>query len=160
MSGTTPRLRPARNDDSGVRELPAPRRPRGPPKRQLGVVGQVRAACAPRARLATTLGCLLGGLVPVGSYWLAHHEIDASSPLYTQLTAYLVAGGLLFSAKTVIAWARLAFGDAWKAFGFTMLLEGTLLASHTPWLSCCALGYLVAINGIATGCTLSLRDRK
>jgi hypothetical protein len=111
---------------------------------------------APQARLATVLGAALGGIVPVGSYWLAHHEVSADVPLYAQLSAWLVFGALVFSAKTVVEWGRLAFGDAWKAVGFTALIEGMLISSHTPSLSLAALAYLVSINGIATGCRLSL----
>jgi hypothetical protein len=69
---------------------------------------------------------------------------------------YLALGGLLFSARTVYAWGRLAFQASGKALGFVVLMEGVMTMSHTPWLSPAALAYLVAINGIATGCTLSL----
>ena len=40
--------------------------------------------------------------------------------------------------------------------GFVVLLEGVLILSHTEWLSFIALGYLICINGIATGCALAL----
>jgi len=121
----------------------------------LGVVAQVREALKPRNRLATSLGALLGGGVPVATYTLAHHEIDTTAPLYAQLGAWLVVGGLLFSALTVYQWARLAFGSGAKALGFAVLLEGVLTFAHTPWLGVGALVYLVAINATATGVRLS-----
>ena len=110
----------------------------------------------PRAILATTLGVLLGGFVPLASFWLSHHELDATRPVYTQVTAYIVAGGLLYSAKTVYAWGKLAFHMSIKALGFVVLLEGVMILSCTPWLTTMALVYLIAINGVATGCNLAL----
>jgi hypothetical protein len=76
-------------------------------------------------------------------------------PIYAQLPAWLVVGGLLFSALTVCQWAREAFGSPWKALGFTVLLEGILTFAHTPWLSVASVCYLVAINATATGVRLS-----
>jgi len=120
-----------------------------------GVVAQVRAALAPKARLATFVGFLLGGFVPVATYVVAHYELTAA-PLYTQTSAALVLGGLRFSERTVFAWAALAFENVLKALGFVILSEGVMTFSHIPWLSFVALGYLVMINGTATACTLSV----
>lgn len=131
-------------------------RTRGPRMAKiLGVVGQVRVALKPRNRLASFLGALLGGGVPVASFQLAHHEVDISQSLWTQLPAWLVLGGLLFSALTVFQWAKMAFGSGWKALGFAFLLEGVLTCASTPWLSIGALVYLCGINMVATGVRLS-----
>jgi hypothetical protein len=146
-SGTA--LRVVRDDAPSSRPARAPR--------AAGVVEQVRVACRPKARLATFLGFLLGGFVPLASFEVAHYEVDPSQALYAQLPVYLVAGGLLFSMVTVYAWAKLAFGAPVKALGFVVLLEGVMVTSHAGWLAVAALGYLVAINGIATGCALALR---
>jgi hypothetical protein len=134
------------------------RTPRRAPavSRDLGVIGQVRHALHPRALLATITGFLLGGFVPLASFWLSHRELDHGRPVYLQLTAYIVAGGLLYSAKTVYAWGKLAFHTGAKALGFVVLLEGVMILSHTPWLTMMALAYLVVINGVATGCNLAL----
>ena len=125
----------------------------------LGVVDQVTAAFRPRARLATILGFALGGFVPLASYVVAHHEIDPAVALYQQIATLLVLGGLLYSAKTVYAWGKLAFRAPLKAAGFVVLLEGVMVFAHTQWLALAALTYLIAINGLATGCNLAL-DRK
>lgn len=125
----------------------------------MGVVDEVEVAFSPRSRLATQLGFVLGGVIPIATYLEAHCELDVSQPLYTQPAAFLVAGGLLFSAKTVFAWGQRAFRDAWKAAGFVVLLEGVMITSHVPVLPLVLLAILVAINGIATGCTLSLERR-
>lgn len=144
------------SEDSGVR--PMPRAPRAlKVKGPLGVVDQVKLAMRPKARLATCTGFLLGGFVPLASYVVAHYEIDASAPLYTQLATVLVLGGLIFSARTVYDWARLAFRAGGKALGFVVLAEGVMTTSSTSWLAIAALVYLIAINGIATGCNLSLK---
>jgi VIT1/CCC1 family predicted Fe2+/Mn2+ transporter len=139
-----------------LRSLPSPAEtgPRRAPK-PLGVVAQVRVALRRKNRLATFLGAALGGFVPVASYVLAHHEVDASVPLYCQLASYLVAGGLVYSALSVYGWATRAFGSGAKAAGFVVLLEGTLVSSHTYWLGYAALVYLVAVNGVAAGCRLA-----
>jgi VIT1/CCC1 family predicted Fe2+/Mn2+ transporter len=126
-----------------------------------GVVEQVRLALRPKARLATLLGTMLGGFVPLASYVVAHHEIDPADPLtsHSLVCLFLVLGGLAYSAKTVWQWGRIAFQNAFKALGFVVLLEGVMVTSHILWLSIAALVYLMAINGIATGCTLSLERR-
>jgi len=93
--------------------------------------------------------------VPVASYQLAHHEVVPGAALYAQPAAWMVLGALCFSALTVYGWAKMAFGSGVKALGFVVLLEGVLVASQTPWLALGALGYLVAVNGVATGCRLA-----
>jgi len=124
-----------------------------------GVVAQVRAALKRGNRLATALGFLLGGFVPIASYVVAHHELALSEPLWAQRGSYLVLGGLAYSAKTVWAWGRLAFDNAFKAAGFVVLIEGVMVTSSTHWLALAALTYLVAINGTATACNLTGRTR-
>jgi hypothetical protein len=146
-----------------VRQLPfpietRPRRSSKPPRsfNELGIVDQVVEACRPRARLATLLGGLLGGFAPVATYALVHRELVGGAPLYAQAPAWLALGGLVFSSRTVFAWGKIAFGEPVKAFGFVVLVEGVMASSHQPALSFAALTLLVAINGIATGCRLSL----
>lgn len=144
-----------------VTVLPRPttRRP-VPAQREMGVVRQIQEALRPRARLATFLGCLLGGIVPLATFTVAHNEIDATRPLYTQLSCLLVLGGLVYSAKTVYDWGCRAFGLRAKALGFVVLIEGTMVVSHIGWLGVTALVYLMIINGLSTGCALSLDSRK
>jgi VIT1/CCC1 family predicted Fe2+/Mn2+ transporter len=125
----------------------------------INVVDQVRIALKPRYRLATCLGFLLGGFVPLASFFVAHYELSNFAPLYTQKGLYLVLGGLAYSARTVWQWGRVAFNNAFKAAGFVVLVEGVMVSSHIGWLSVAALVYLVAINGIVTGCHLSAPRR-
>ncbi len=141
----------ARAIPRGVRTLRTGRR-----AHPMGVVDQVVLAFSLRNRLAAVLGFILGGVVPIATYAEAHVDLDAARPLHEQAATYLVVGGLLFSGKTVFAWAKSAFRDAWKAAGFVLLLEGVMITSHVAVLPLVLLGILVAINGIATGCILSL----
>lgn len=141
-----PELRIVKPVDSSRRRLGAP-----------GVVAQVTESLRPQNRLATALGFLLGGIVPLATYVVAHREIAPERPLYGQLAAFLVLGGLVYSARTVYDWGKLAFRLSMKALGFVVLIEGVMISSHTEWLSITALAYLIAINGVATGCTLANR---
>jgi VIT1/CCC1 family predicted Fe2+/Mn2+ transporter len=124
--------------------------------RELGVVDQMRVAMHPEHRLATGMGFLLGGFVPIATYMVAHYEFNRAVPFYSQFVTLLILGGLGYSAKTVFDWARLAFAIPLKALGFVVLVEGVMTTSANHWLALAALGYLVAINGIATGTRLAL----
>lgn len=121
------------------------------------VVEQVRIAFSGKNRLATAMGFLLGGLVPLATFIVAHYEVSHARALYAQFGSYLVLGGLLYSAKTVFEWGRRAFDSTAKAVGFVLLIEGVMVTSATGWLSAVALAYLIVINGVATGCNLSAR---
>lgn len=153
-SSSAATVRSSRN--SGIHSVPpapkAPRAPKAPKAIDVGVVAQVKTALAPKNRLATFAGFLLGGLVPMATFAVAHYEV---SGFFSDPRALLVLGGLLFSAKTVYAWGTLAFQNAAKALGFVVLVEGVMVFSATPWLAFVCLAYLITINGIATGCLLS-----
>lgn len=133
----------------------SPLRPRTAIRRNAGVVEQVRLACSREHRLATFIGALVGALVPFQTFFVAHYQLHG----YTDARAVLVLGGLIFSASTVYQWGRLAFGASLKAFGFTLLIEGVMVASSSQWLSIVALVYLCGINAIATGVMLARGSR-
>lgn len=123
------------------------------PASDTGIVAMVRQAAKRDNRLATAIGALFGGFVPIASFALVHGELG--SDWYLDPKSALVAGGLLYSAKTVVQWAQLAFRDKAKAIGFAVLVEGVMTFSATSWLSYAALALLVSINAVATGVTLS-----
>jgi hypothetical protein len=153
MNSPATAKRATRDSGTNLRVVAAPRPKRAP--RELGILDELRLALHPRNRAAAYLGAALGGGVPIATYWLAHHELDRGFVIWA-----LVAGGLLFSAMTVIRWAECAFGSMPKAIGFTVLLEGVLLYSRTPWLALGALGYLVFINAVANGARVALRGKR
>lgn len=111
---------------------------------------------ARRKPVAALLGAT-AGLVPVGVFELGHYELTSWSPLACPKAA-IVYAGLLFSALTVLGWSSDMFGSKAKAIGFTALLEGIMMTADAGWLSALALCYLVAINAVANGCRLALRD--
>ncbi len=113
-----------------------------------------------RAARHKPIAALIGataGLVPVGVYEVGHYELTSWSPLECP-KAVIVYAGLLFSALTVLGWSANMFGSKVKALGFTLLLEGIMMASSAAWLTAIALTYLVLINAAANGCRLALRD--
>jgi hypothetical protein len=122
--------------------------------REKGVISQVKTAFKATNRLATMVGMIFGGFVPVAAYYVGHHEANTTTAHGVVMMA-LVLGGLVFSAKTVFKWAKMAYADGWKALGFVVLLEGVMTLSHNVYLSGFSLALLVVINGVASGVTLS-----
>lgn len=157
------REREAREKIEGeaVAKLEAARAKDAPPKparvaltsENAGVIEQVKLSL--RSPMAFTVGLVLGAFVPFATYSVSHAEIDLSRPLWRQPAAYFVLGGLMFSAATVYGWGQKAFLQRTKALGFVLLMEGTMITSHTKGLALAALAYLCAINGIATACNLA-----
>lgn len=121
---------------------------------ELGVIDQVRAAM--KSPLATMIGFLLGGFVPLATYSVKHFDTGLNE--YVMWT--LVIGGLIYSAITVHTWASNAFQSGIKALGFVVLVEGVMTLSGLPALSYGALALLIAINGVATGANLSLKGQR
>jgi hypothetical protein len=105
---------------------------------------------ARRHPLAAFFGFAFGAWIP-WAVWNLSHEIAT----WRDPRAILVAGGLLFSAKTVWQWGRKAFDCPYKATGFVLITEGIMITSGNALLSRTALMYLVAINAIATACTIA-----
>jgi hypothetical protein len=118
-----------------------------------GILEQMREAR--RHPLAAVVGALLGALVPIATYTVAHLELAG----WRDPRAALVAAGLLFSAKTVWQWGRQAFACPWKATGFVLLTEGVMVTSSIGWLAQLALAYLIGINAIATACLIAHEDK-
>ena len=85
--------------------------------------------------------------MPVASYILAHIESHSKPWLWV-----LVLAALAYSAPTFASWAASWTHKAHrltahlKAWGFTILLEGTMVLSHLKALSLSGLVILVAIN--------------
>ena len=108
---------------------------------------------------AALIGAVLGGLVPWFGRTLAHEEIPSawssgSTGLALILLAVVIGCGI-FSGISVYKFGRAAFGDARKALGFVLALEGVMLVSHGT-TSAVALAVLVLINAVANGSVIAL----
>ncbi len=123
------------------------------------VIASIRIAFHSRNRLAAAIGSVLGGIVPIATYLVAHTISTVTLESLATAAPYLVLGGLLFSAKTVYAWTRSAFQNAAKALGFCVLLEGVMVTSEIPYLPLVCLAILVGVNAVATACTLAIESR-
>ena len=150
------------NAQSSVKLAPKPKRTYNvQPKQTPGPVGQARIALKSENRLATFIGLLLGGVIPVASFSVAHYAIDLNSNIFVQPTSYFVLGGLCFSAPTVFSWLRACFsGSILKSLGWIILIEGIMvypLPEMLRPLAWTSLFFLVAINSVATGCNLSAK---
>lgn len=117
----------------------------------LSIIDQLNSATQKQNRLAFGFGGLLGGLVPFFGYRAAHVDFNVNS-----WYSILVIAALLFSGITVVKWGKVAFGCLYKAIGFAVLLELTMVFSTTFWVSLMALGVVILINAIATGANLAL----
>ena len=121
------------------------------------VVSQLE--CAIKNPHAALIGAVIGGLVPWFGRTLAHEEIpDAWTSGSTALALAMLAvvlGCAVFSAISVYKFGKAAFGDAKKALGFTLALEGVMLVSQGA-TSNMALVVLIAINAVANGAVIAL----
>jgi|AntAceMinimDraft_5_1070358.scaffolds.fasta_scaffold06869_3 hypothetical protein len=100
------------------------------------------------------IAAVAAGFLPVASYIIAHHEMQDNKWL-----AGLVVAALLFSAPTLAEWAQKWCKSPWKAWGFTVLLEGVMVLSSIPALSLSALGILAAINCHSAWIAAAVRPR-
>ncbi len=98
---------------------------------------------------------IAAGFLPVASFTMAHTEA-AQAPVKWAL----VAAALAYSAPTVASWAAGWIPHSvtpsgrlipvlWKAWAFSVLLEGVLVSSSTHWLAYGALAVLCLVNVLA-----------
>jgi hypothetical protein len=119
--------------------------------------------CALRRPQATLIGALIGGIVPWFARTLVHEELPAALSTGRNVLAMLliavVIGCAVFSAITVHKFALATFGDARKALGFVLAIEGVMLVSQGA-TSAVALATLIAINALGNGSAIALaRDQ-
>jgi hypothetical protein len=104
--------------------------------------------------LATAIGCVIGAIVPLLVYRIAHYHVAETPALWL-----IVAGGLLFSASSVYGWGLKLFGAWFKAGGFTLLIElSTVFVSG--WESYVALSVLCLINAVNMAHALVIGHRQ
>ena len=121
------------------------------------VVTQLK--CAIRNPQAALLGAVIGGMIPWFARTLAHEEIPSAwsngNHVLAGIMIAVVLGCAVFSALTVYKFGRAAFGDARKALGFVLALEGVMLVSRGA-TSTVALALLIVINALANGSVIAL----
>lgn len=101
----------------------------------------VKVSAAQKRAVGQVAAALAAGFLPIASYILAHFESKQNPMLWC-----LVAAALMFSAPTLVDWAKKWCGSKFKAVGFAVLLEGVMVFSHIQALSLCGLAILVLIN--------------
>lgn len=134
-------------------------------KRSVGIVDRsattdivTQLECAVRNPHAAAIGAMIGGIVPWFACTLAHGEIQDAWGDHRVLAVIMIAvvmGCALFSALTVYKFGRAAFGDARKAIGFVLAMEGVMLVSHGA-TSTAALAALILINALANGSVIAM----
>lgn len=112
-----------------------------PKARALPTASPVKMSAAQKRSIGQFCAAIASGFLPVASFVLAHYESKSQPLLWI-----LVAAALMFSAPTLVDWAKKWCGNVYKAVGFTVLLEGVMVFSSTQWLSMMGLAILVAIN--------------
>ena len=147
----------SKSTKSGKRD--AKRSPKGVVDRSATTDIVTQLECAARNPQAALLGALIGGIVPWFARTLAHDQVPAAwSAGHRSIAMLMIAvvlGCACFSAISVYKFGRAAFGDARKALGFVLALEGVMLVS-TGATSVVALVVLIAINAIANGSVIAL----
>jgi hypothetical protein len=101
----------------------------------------IKINAAQKRTIGQFVAAIASGFLPIASFVIAHHEA-AQQPLLW----ILVAAALMFSAPSVASWAEKWCGNVYKAWGFTILLEGVLVFAHHEALSFGGLTMLVMIN--------------
>ena len=135
------------------------RRTRSTPDRSATVDVVTQLECAIRRPQATLIGALVGGIVPWFARTLAHDQLPAAwssgNAGLAMVMLAVVLGCAVFSAITVYKFGRATFGDARKALGFVLAIEGVMLVS-TGATSTVALVVLILINALANGAAIAL----
>jgi len=109
--------------------------------RKLPTAAPIKVSAAQKRTIGQVIASLSAGFLPIASFVLAHYESKTQPLLWI-----LVVAALMFSAPTLISWAGKWCGNQYKAVGFTVLLEGVMVFSHTEALSFAGLLILVLIN--------------
>lgn len=118
-----------------------PKAKAAPKARKQPTAAPIKINAAQKRTIGQIMASVAAGFLPIASFVMAHYESKENPLLWG-----LVVAALLFSAPTLADWAYKWAGNKYKAWGFTILLEGVMVASHTEWLSFAGLIILVAIN--------------
>jgi len=115
--------------------------PASAPKKVRKTVRVPSLRAAEKRTIGQFIAAVAASFLPVASYVLSHFEAKSQPMMWG-----LVVAALMFSAPTLVEWAQKWCKSLWKAVGFTVLLEGVMVASSTTWLGAAGLAILVVIN--------------
>ena len=124
-----------------VTKAPKAEKAAAPKTRKQATAAPIKINAAQKRTIGQIMASIAAGFLPIASFVMAHYESAQTPYLWI-----LVAAALMFSAPTLADWAYKWAGNKYKAWGFTVLLEGVMVASNTEWLSFGGLIILVAIN--------------
>lgn len=105
---------------------------------------------AKQEALAWTGGLIIGGIIPIITYHVAHYQAPNPfvSPWGPEMGLWLVVfGGLAYSAPTVAQWFT-RYSSRAKSWGFVLSLECAMTFTHSAWTTLPALAVLVGLNAI------------
>lgn len=128
-------------NDGAVTEAKVAAPKAAPKARKQPTAAPIKVSAAQKRTIGQFCAAIAAGFLPIASFVMAHIESATNPFLWV-----LVAAALTFSAPTLADWAKKWCGNQYKAWGFTVLLEGVMVFSHTAWLSYMGLVILVAIN--------------
>jgi hypothetical protein len=132
---------PAKAEVAKVEKVAKPKTAKAVAPRKLPSATPIKINAAQKRTIGQFVAAIASGFLPIASFVIAHHEAGADPKLWI-----LVVAALMFSAPSVAGWAQKWCGNKYKAWGFTVLLEGVLVFAHHELLSIGGLLMLVAIN--------------
>lgn len=97
------------------------------------------------SRVEVGLAAASAAFVPIGVYVTSHKAMAMGTTSSIPLWILSVAG-LIYSIPSVAAWAKSWTSCKWKAYGFTIMLEGIMVLSGEMWLSIISLALLAGVN--------------
>jgi len=122
--------------------------------KDISLVDMVKKAFHKKNRIAMVAGSAMGGIVPIFTYLIKHHEVTSNPYMWI-----FVTGGLIYSFNAVFDFAKIAFSSEIKAGGFVLLVEGAMTFSSTPAVFRTALVFLIVINALASGMNIALASK-
>jgi hypothetical protein len=120
----------------------------------LTILDQVKLTFSKKNTLALFIGLLWAGGIPIFSFIISHYETNIPDLFNGNgwdakkiLMSVFVLGALAFSFKSTYDFGKkIFFGDAVKAFGSTLILEGVLIFSGIKIVSILSLILVVSAN--------------
>jgi hypothetical protein len=111
------------------------------PAKTLERARKARVTASQKKTVGQFMAAIAAAFLPVVSFVVAHYEMAEN-----HWKIILVIAALMFSAPTLVDWAVRWTNSKFKAIGFTALLEISMLASSTAFITYVGLAILCVIN--------------